>query len=33
MTLVASANHIGSHTQFILRGRSFIWVYYEQQRP
>jgi hypothetical protein len=33
MTLVSSANKIGSNTEFILRGRLFIYIYiyYEQQ--
>ena len=26
MTLVSSANNIGSDTEFILRGRSFIYI-------
>jgi hypothetical protein len=26
MTLVASTNNIGPHTEFILRGRSFIYI-------
>jgi len=26
MTRVSSANNIGSHTEFILRGRSFIYI-------
>jgi len=26
MTLVPSANNIGSETEFILRGRSFIYI-------
>ena len=26
MTLVSSANNIGSHTEYILRGRSFIYI-------
>jgi hypothetical protein len=33
MTLVSSANNMGSDTEFILRGRSFIYIYYKQQRP
>ena len=31
MTLVASPNSIGSHIEFIFRGRS-LYIYYEQQR-
>jgi hypothetical protein len=27
MTLVSSANNIGSDIEFILRGRSFIYIY------
>ena len=30
MTLVLSANNIGSDTEFITRGRSFIYISYEQ---
>jgi hypothetical protein len=26
MTLVSSANNIGCHTEFILRGRKFIYI-------
>jgi hypothetical protein len=33
MTLVSSANNIGSETEFTLRGRSLICIHYEQQRP
>jgi len=26
MTLVSSANNVGSYTEFTLRGRSFIYI-------
>ena len=31
-TLVSSANNIGSDTEFILRGRSFIYIYNAQEK-
>jgi hypothetical protein len=30
-TLLSSANNIGSDTEFILRGRSFIYIYNAQE--
>jgi len=32
MTPVSSANNIGSDTEFILRGRPFIYVYIMKKR-
>jgi len=32
MTLVSSANNIGCGTEFIVRGRPFIYMYHEQER-